>query len=87
MVVLSNIIKSFPAIPLIMGCYMLPPQAITVFIGSFIGNYVLARYLKKEMWESIKGVFGAGLLSGVGVFVGIYVALTLISKAAWVWPW
>ena len=77
----------FSPVAFIVGCYTLPPNAITTFLGSFIGHYVIRRYIGREKWNFIRGILAAGILAGVGVFMGIGVSMTLLAKAAWVWPW
>lgn len=77
----------FSAIALVIGCYTIPTSSITTFLGSFVGHYGIRRYLGAEHWTAVRGVFAAGIFAGVGVFLGIGVSMTLIAKAAWVWPW
>lgn len=77
----------FSAIALVIGFYTIPTASITTFLGSFVGHYGIRRYLGTERWASVRGVFAAGIFAGVGVFLGIGVSMTLIAKAAWVWPW
>ncbi|MEM1508507.1 MAG: hypothetical protein QXY49_03685 [Thermofilaceae archaeon] len=74
-------------IALISGCFSLPPYTIMVFIMSMLSRYVVAKAIGRERWEGIKAVFIAGFLAGMGIVVASGVALTLLSKASWVWPW
>jgi len=74
-------------VPLLIGCYMLPPYSIMMFIGSLVGRYVIRRYVGAERWNRLRGVLAAGILAGVGVFIGVGIALLLVARAAWVWPW
>jgi len=77
----------FSAVSFIVGCYMLPTSALMTVAGSFIGHYGIRRYFGRERWAAVRGVMAAGILAGVGVFLGVSISMTLISKAAWVWPW
>lgn len=78
--------KAVLPVPLLTGCYVIPPYAISIFIGSLIGH-ILKRYIGTEKWSEIKGPIAAGILTGAGVFAGISISLLLITRAAWVWPW
>ncbi len=77
----------FSPIALVIGFYTIPVASITTFLGSFVGHYGIRRYLGTERWAAVRGVFAAGIFAGVGVFLGVGVSMTLIAKAAWVWPW
>jgi len=57
-----------------------------MLIGSAIGHLVGRRVLG-ERWRTFRAVIAAGILAGVGVFVGLGIALLLVARAAWVWPW
>ncbi|MEM2960148.1 MAG: hypothetical protein QXU67_00925, partial [Candidatus Bathyarchaeia archaeon] len=84
---LQKINIPFSAIAFITGCYTLPTSSITIFLGSLIGHYVIGRYIGREEWMRIRGIFVAGVFAGVGVFLGLGVSMILIAKSAWVWPW
>lgn len=84
---LQKINLPFSAIAFITGCYTLPTSSITIFLGSLIGHYVIGRYIGREEWMRIRGIFVAGVFAGVGVFLGLGVSMILIAKSAWVWPW
>lgn len=84
---LQKINIPFSPIAFVTGCYTLPTSSITIFLGSLIGHYVIGRYVRKEEWIKIRGVFVAGIFAGVGVFLGLGVSMILIAKSAWVWPW
>jgi len=77
----------FSAVAFIIGCYTMPTTTIMTFLGSFVGHYGIRRYIGRERWTAVRGVFSAGILSGIGVFLGIGVSMTLIAKSAWMWPW
>jgi len=85
--VLRKIGIPFSAVSFFVGCSTLPPSAIMTLVGSLIGNYGIGRFVGKERWRAMRGVFAAGIISGVGVFLGVNISMTLISKAAWVWPY
>jgi len=74
-------------VALVGGTYALPPYTIMVFVSSLLSRYVFARTLGREKWERVKAVVIAGFLAGMGVIVAVGVAITLLSKAAWIWPW
>ncbi|MCS7105634.1 MAG: hypothetical protein NZ954_08770 [Thermofilaceae archaeon] len=74
-------------IALVGGVYALPPYTIMVFLMSLLSKYVIARAIGKEKWNRIRAVTIAGFLAGVGIIVAAGVAITLLSKAAWIWPW
>jgi hypothetical protein len=74
-------------VALVGGTYALPPYTIMVFVSSLLSRYVFARALGREKWERVKAVVIAGFLAGMGVIVAVGVAITLLSKAAWIWPW
>ncbi|MEM2187221.1 MAG: hypothetical protein QXT37_09600, partial [Thermofilaceae archaeon] len=74
-------------IALVGGTYALPPYTIMVFITSILSRYVVSRAIGREKWERIRSVVIAGFLAGVGIIVAVGVAITLLSKAAWIWPW
>jgi hypothetical protein len=74
------------AVPLLSGLFIIPPYALAVLVGSAIGHLVGRRMLG-ERWSSLRPMIAAGLLAGVGIFVGVGIALLLVARAAWVWPW
>ena len=74
-------------VALVGGTYALPPYTIMVFLMSLLSKYVFARVMGREKWASIRAVVIAGFLAGIGIIVAIGTALTLLSKASWVWPW
>lgn len=73
-------------VSLLSGCFIIPPYALTMLIGSAVGHLVGRRVLG-ERWRTLRAVIAAGILAGVGVFVGLGIALLLVARAAWVWPW
>ncbi|MCS7105332.1 MAG: OPT/YSL family transporter [Thermofilaceae archaeon] len=73
-------------IPLLSGCFIIPPYAVSIFVGSMLGR-LLRRYVGDEKWNEIRGPLAAGILTGAGVFVGISISLLLVARAAWIWPW
>lgn len=58
-------------VPFFIGCYTLPPYAIMIFLGSFIGQYGISRYIGRDKWNVVRGVLSAGVFAGVGVFLGV----------------
>jgi hypothetical protein len=74
------------AVPLLSGLFIIPPYALAILVGSAIGHLVGKRMLG-ERWSSLRPMIAAGLLAGVGIFVGVGIALLLVARAAWVWPW
>ncbi|MEM2822997.1 MAG: hypothetical protein QXF69_02780 [Thermofilaceae archaeon] len=84
---LSRIGVPINPIALVGGTYALPPYTIMVFITSILSRYVVSRAIGREKWERIRSVVIAGFLAGVGIIVAVGVAITLLSKAAWIWPW
>ncbi|MBO3801284.1 MAG: hypothetical protein QXS21_02015 [Thermoproteota archaeon] len=85
--VLRRIGIPFSSVGFIGGMMSLPPYTFMVMIMSFIGNYVFANVLGKEKWNSTKGIIIAGFVVGEGIIVSVSVAITLLSKATWLWPW
>ncbi|MEM1853502.1 MAG: hypothetical protein QXR56_07405 [Thermofilaceae archaeon] len=84
---LSRIGVPINPVALVGGTYALPPYTIMVFITSVLSRYVISRAIGREKWERIRSVVVAGFLAGVGIIVAVGVAITLLSKAAWIWPW
>ena len=85
--ILARVGISFSPVPLLVGCYIIPPYTIMMFAGSLAGRYLIRKYVGAERWSRVRGILAAGLLAGVGVFIGIGIALLLVARAAWVWPW
>ncbi|MEM2027231.1 MAG: hypothetical protein QXW55_01525 [Candidatus Bathyarchaeia archaeon] len=77
----------FSGISFITGAFILPPFAIMMSVGSLISRYVIPRFIGKERWDVIRNIFVAGYFAGTGISVGFGFALTLISRATWIWPW
>ncbi|MEM2617845.1 MAG: hypothetical protein QXL64_09955, partial [Thermofilaceae archaeon] len=73
-------------VPFLSGCFIIPPYAISIFVGSMLGR-IIKRYVGDERWNEMKGPLAAGILTGAGVFVGISISLILVARAAWIWPW
>ena len=74
-------------VALVGGAYALPPYTIMVFVSSVLGKYVVSRAIGREKWERVRSVIIAGFLAGIGIVVAVGVAITLLSRAAWIWPW
>lgn len=74
-------------VALVGGTYALPPYTIMVFAFSLLGNYLFSKALGRERWERARAVIIAGFLAGMGITVAVGVAITLLSRAAWIWPW
>jgi len=84
---LSRLGVPLSPIALIGGMYALPPYTVMAFIVSLLSKYLFSRIMGAERWFRVRGVIVAGFLAGEGVVVAIGTTLTLLSKAAWVWPW
>jgi len=79
--------KFFNPIAFVTGVWTLPPYSIMILLGSLANVFLFSKYLGKAQWESKRGVLIAGFFSGVGIFLSLGIALTLLMKAAWIWPW
>jgi len=77
----------FSLISVATGTTQLPPVAIMIFIGSILGKYVIARIIGKDKWLKIRGIIVAGFVAGVSLSSGISIAISLLMKATWIWPW
>jgi len=77
----------FSSAAFVTGTFILPPYTIMQFCGSLVSEYVFSRIMGRERWHSIRGTVIAGYFAGSSIAVGIGVALTLLSKATWFWPW
>lgn len=77
----------FSATSFIVGFMTLPTWAIMTLVGSLVGKIVLSKYIGKERWENLRGILVAGFVAGSGVFIGLGISVTLLARAAWIWPW
>jgi len=77
----------FSAVALVTGLNIIPPQSISIFIGSALNRLLLPTAVGKERWEEVRSVVVAGILAGQSICVGLGVAVTLVGKSVWVWPW
>lgn len=75
----------FSSIGIIIGIFTIPPYAISMFIGSFISNIVIPRFLPE--WKDLRFVSLSGLFGGMSLITSISLGLSLLARAAWIWPW
>ncbi|RLF24926.1 MAG: hypothetical protein DRN15_01440 [Thermoprotei archaeon] len=78
---------AFSPVAFITGLFLLPPQLITQFLGSLIGEYAFGRMLGKERWREIRGTIVAGFFVGSSLMLGFGLSITLLARSTWVWPW
>lgn len=86
-VALSALNIPFSPMGVIAGTATIPPQAIMLFLGSTLGQFALTRVFGALRWREMRSRFVGGVLTGAGISVGFLIAISLLSKAAWVWPW
>lgn len=77
----------FSLATIVVGMMTIPPASIPIFIGSFVGKFIMEKILGPEKWRLQKTLLVSGLLAGQGIAVGIAVAVLMISKASWILPW
>jgi hypothetical protein len=77
----------FSLLGLVTGCTTLPPMAISLFIGSSLGNIILRKLGGDEWWNNYRSVIVAGLGAGQGIIIGISTALALVGRSKWVLPY
>lgn len=77
----------FNPIAFVGGMYAYPPYTIMVFVMSILSEFVFTKVMGREKWYSLRGIVLAGFLAGMGIIVALGTALTLLSKASWIWPW
>jgi len=70
-----------------LGLFIGWPSAFGLLVGSLLGNILIARYIGKEKWESIKSYLTAGEGLGEGIVTMLLTIITLFSKSSWIWPW
>jgi len=70
-----------------LGLFFGWPSALSLFLGSLIGNIVIAKFMGKEKWDAQKSYLVAGETLGEGIVAVILTILTLFSKSSWIWPW
>jgi len=78
---------SFSAVALVTGLNMIPPSAISIFVGSALDKFLLPMAVGKETWKEVRSVVVAGIMAGESIVVGLGVAVILIGKSVWIWPW
>ncbi|MCD6563430.1 MAG: hypothetical protein J7K23_05890 [Thermoproteales archaeon] len=82
---------NFPvsAIGLLGGLSQLPPQAMALFIGSLINRVWLSKYMARKGidWSTTGPALMVGFAVGSSIVVGLFVAMSLASRATWVWPY
>jgi len=88
---LGHLFMKFTGIPfsfvgLVTGTTLLPPYPLAMFLGGFIGRYVLARFMGKEKWDTYKAVIVAGIATGAGIVAGIAGAVVCMYKSIWILP-
>jgi hypothetical protein len=74
----------FSPVAFLMGFFQIPPYAITMVLGSFVGNF-LSKHI--STWQQMRGTVAVGFLSGIAASVGFFVIALFMSRAAWIWPW
>jgi len=64
------------------------PGAFSLFMGSFIGFYVMPRFFGgRENWNQYRAPIVAGEAFGEGLILFIGTVLAMLTKSAWLWPW
>ena len=77
----------FSLIGFIVGVGLIPPFAVTQFLGAIIGRFLLRRLLGKERWDKYVTIIFAGLSIGEGIMITFSAALAMIMKALWILPY
>jgi len=78
----------FSSLGIIMGLFSIPYTAMSTFIGSAIGRFLMPRLFKgKARWDDAKSYVVLGLFLGEGMIVVIVMGLAMIAKSSWLWPW
>jgi len=64
------------------------PGAFSLFLGSFIGYYVMPRFVGgRENWNQYRAPVVAGEAFGEGLVLFIGTVLAMLTRSAWLWPW
>ena len=61
--------------------------ALSMLVGSFIGNVLLAKVVGRERWNKIKSLIVVGEGLGEGIIVMLITIIALLAKSSWIWPW
>ncbi|MCD6509382.1 MAG: hypothetical protein J7L11_03205 [Thermoprotei archaeon] len=81
-------IPIFSPIGFVMGLYTQPAGAIAMLIGSALGTFVMPRLVGgREVWDRIRGYVIAGEMIGEGMVLTLLLAVSMMAKSAWLWPW
>jgi hypothetical protein len=75
----------FSSIGIIIGVFTIPPYTISMFIGSLLSNIIIPRFLPE--WKDFRFIFISGLFGGMSLVTSISLGLSLLARAAWIWPW
>ena len=86
-IIFSRLHIPFSSVGIVTGLFTLPTDSIMLCIGSFVGNYFISRFLGRDKWLRLRPVIAAGFLAGMSISIGIGIAGTMLTKAAWIWPW
>ena len=78
----------FSALGITVGLFSVPYNALSTFIGSAIGRFLMPRLFRGETrWDDVKSYVVLGEFLGEGMIVVIVMGLAMISKSSWLWPW
>jgi len=70
------------------GLYVGVPGAISLFVGSAVGYYLMPRFVGgRERWNGMRAPVVAGEAFGEGLILFIATVLGMLTKSAWLWPW
>jgi len=70
------------------GLYAGVPGAISLFLGSAIGYYLMPRFVGgRDKWNSMRAPVVAGEAFGEGLALFFATVLGMLMKSAWLWPW
>jgi len=78
---------AFSAIGIFIGISSagIPPIAIAYLIGSLISNIIMPKITSN--WKNMLYPAMAGLTAGLSISVGLGIAVSLLLRSSWVWPW
>ncbi|OYT29642.1 MAG: hypothetical protein B6U94_07540 [Thermofilum sp. ex4484_79] len=85
--ILSKFGLPFSIIGLTVGITTPPPFPVAAFLGGVIGRVIIRNLYSDEWFKKYRAVIVAGIAAGEGIVIGIFSAIALMSKSAWLLPY